>query len=181
MKVGDRVSAIDEDITGHVIKIEGDLITIESDGFEMDFSHKELIVESEGLGHTLFKDSDVDEIIKQKESDDKPYKAQSKSHKEKYQHIMEVDLHAHQLARSTQGMTKHQILNLQIDTIKYKIDFAIKKNIQKVVFIHGVGEGVLKIELDYLLSTYDNLKFYDADFKKYGYGATEIFIFQNSN
>ncbi len=180
MKVGDKVSAIDEDVTGYVVKISGDEVTIESDGFEMDFSKKELIIEpTKGLGHSLFNHADLDSIIKEKESDDKPYARKSKTVKDKYQHVMEVDLHAHQLTGSTKGMTKHQILNLQIDTVKHKIDFAIKKNIQKIVFIHGVGEGVLKMELDYLFSTYDNLKFYDADFKKYGYGATEIYIFQN--
>jgi hypothetical protein len=28
-----------------------------------------------------------------------------------------------------------------------------------------------------MLRGYDNLKFYPADFKKYGYGATEVYIF----
>lgn len=182
MKVGDKVSALDEDITGHIIKISGEDVTIESDGFEMEFSKKELIiVPSKGMGHSLFKEGDLDSIIREKESHDKPYVRKSKTAKDKYEHVMEVDLHAHQLTGSTKGMSKHQILNLQIDTVKHKIEFAVKKNIQKVVFIHGVGEGVLKMELDYLFSTYDNLKFYDADFKKYGYGATEVYIFQNIN
>ena len=47
------------------------------------------------------------------------------------------------------------------------------------VFIHGVGEGVLKLELEYLFSRYDNVKFYDADYQKYGLGATEVYIYQN--
>ena len=59
------------------------------------------------------------------------------------------------------------------------MDFAIRKRIQKLVFIHGVGEGVLKSELDFLLGRYDNLKFYDADYQKYGVGATEVYFFQN--
>ena len=48
-----------------------------------------------------------------------------------------------------------------------------------IVFIHGVGEGVLKEELGYLFRKYDNVKFYDADYQKYGLGATEVYIFQN--
>jgi hypothetical protein len=56
----------------------------------------------------------------------------------------------------------------------------MRKRIQKIVFIHGVGEGILKAELDFLLGRYDNLKFYDADYQKYGLGATEVYFFQNS-
>jgi dsDNA-specific endonuclease/ATPase MutS2 len=56
----------------------------------------------------------------------------------------------------------------------------MRKRIQKVVFIHGKGAGVLQEELKYLFGRYDNVKYYDADYKKYGLGATEVYIFQNS-
>ncbi|MEX0273541.1 MAG: Smr/MutS family protein, partial [Flavobacteriaceae bacterium] len=47
------------------------------------------------------------------------------------------------------------------------------------VFIHGVGEGVLREELQYLFRRYDNVEYYDADYQQYGLGATEVYIFQN--
>ena len=92
---------------------------------------------------------------------------------------MEVDLHINQLVKSSRGMSNHEMLNLQLDTARHKLEFAIRKRIQKVVFIHGVGEGVLKMELEYLLGRYANVKFYDADYQKYGLGATEVYILQN--
>ena len=92
---------------------------------------------------------------------------------------MEVDLHINQLVRSTKGMSKHDMLTLQLDTAKRRLEFAINKRIQKVVFIHGVGEGVLKTELEYLFGRYNNVKFYDANYQKYGLGATEVYIYQN--
>ena len=73
------------------------------------------------------------------------------------------------------------MLNLQLETAKRQLEFAIRKRIQKVVFIHGVGEGVLKEELKYLFNRYDNVAFYDAEYKKYGLGATEVYIYQNTN
>ncbi|HET8809171.1 MAG TPA: Smr/MutS family protein, partial [Flavobacteriaceae bacterium] len=100
--------------------------------------------------------------------------------KERNLPAMEVDLHIHQLVNSTKNLTNFDMLNLQLDTAKRQLDFAIKKRIQKVVFIHGVGEGVLRAELESLFRRYDNLKFYDADYQKYGLGATEVYIFQNS-
>ncbi|WP_417936395.1 Smr/MutS family protein [Flagellimonas onchidii] len=94
---------------------------------------------------------------------------------------MEVDLHVSQLIKNTKGMGNFEILNLQLATAKRQLEFAIQKRIQKVVFIHGVGEGVLKEELYYLFKKYDNLKWYDADYQKYGLGATEVYIFQKVN
>ena len=40
-------------------------------------------------------------------------------------------------------MQNYDMLNLQLDTAKRRLDFAISKRIQRVVFIHGVGEGFL--------------------------------------
>ena len=92
---------------------------------------------------------------------------------------MEVDLHIHQLVKSYKKFSKHEILTLQLDTAKRQLQFAMRKRIQKVVFIHGVGEGVLKLELEYLFKQYDNIKFYDANYQKYGLGATEVYIYQS--
>jgi len=92
---------------------------------------------------------------------------------------MEVDLHIHHLTKSNKGMSNYDMLNIQIETAKRQLEFAMRKRIQKVVFIHGVGEGVLKEELKYLFGRYDNVKYYDADYQKYGLGATEVYIFQN--
>ena len=92
---------------------------------------------------------------------------------------MEVDLHIGKLVPRTGGLSNFEILNIQMDTAKRQLEFAMKKRVQKVVFIHGVGEGVLKAELETLFHRYENVKFYDADYQKYGLGATEVYIFQN--
>ena len=80
--------------------------------------------------------------------------------------------------KSIRNLDNYDILNLQLDTAKSKIEFAISKRILKIVFIHGVGEGILKSELQSLLNKYP-VKHYDASYKKYGLGATEVYIFQN--
>ena len=93
--------------------------------------------------------------------------------------MVEVDLHIHQLTKTVKGMSNYEMLNLQLDTAKRQLEFAITKRIQKVVFIHGVGEGVLREELYTLFRRYENVKYYDADYRKYGLGATEVYIYQN--
>ena len=83
------------------------------------------------------------------------------------------------IGKELAGMQNHEMLNLQIETAKRRLEFAIQNRIQRIVFIHGVGEGVLKLELEYLFKRYEGLKFYDANYQKYGQGATEVYIFQS--
>ena len=48
---------------------------------------------------------------------------------------------------------------------------------QKIVFIHGKGEGVLKKAiLSDLKTRYSTMNYQDASFKEYGFGATMITI-----
>jgi len=178
-KVGDNVSVIDDNIDGTIVEIVLNRVTIEtSDGFEMQFSKSEIVKQSP-MGHSLFQNTDLSEVIKEKEQSKKRRTARVKP-KERSQPMMEVDLHIHQITTSHKRMTNHDILTHQLDTARHKLEYAIKNNIQKIVFIHGVGEGVLKMELEYLFGRYDNVKFYAADYKKYGLGATEVYVFQNA-
>ena len=66
-----------------------------------------------------------------------------------------------------------------MDGAKHKLEFAIRKKIQRIVFIHGIGEGVLRAELEFLIGRYEDLKCYDADYQKYGRGALEVYIPQS--
>ena len=180
-KVGDAVLVIDEDLSGTITDIKGNLVTIlTKDGFPLEFQTSEIVKNkpSQDFKKEVFSHSNLDEVISEKEKPSRKQTPKTKA-KERYQPTMEVDLHIHQLVSSTKGMTNHDILTLQLDTARHKLEFAIEKRIQKVVFIHGVGEGVLKIELDYLFGRYNNVKFYDANFQKYGLGATEVYIYQN--
>lgn len=178
--VGDAVSVLDEDLKGTIVNMVGNNVIIETtDGFELEFSKNELIkVETDSVLKTnVFTKSSLEEVVLQKNSSKK--KSIKVKPKERFQPIFEVDLHIHQLTNSIKGMTNHDMLTLQLETAKRKLEFAINKGIQKIVFIHGVGEGVLKLELDYLFKRYKNVKFYAANYQKYGLGATEVYIYKN--
>ncbi len=179
MEKGDKVSVLDDAISGVVTAVNGDEVTIvTADGFELDFLKKELIVMDGSLSKKKLSQMDVSSIISEKEHK-KPGKTVRIKPKERSLPPMEVDLHINQLVPKTRGMDNYEMLTLQLDTAKRQLDFVISKRIQKVVFIHGVGEGVLRTELEYLFNRYENVKFYDADYQKYGRGATEVYIFQN--
>ena len=180
-KLGDYVLVLDEDLSGEIKKITDKTISIETnDGFLIDFQSHELVrkhkdhsIKSDVFSHASFSD-----VVSEKETPKRKQQTKKRA-KDRYEPTMEVDLHINQLVNNSKGMSNHDMLTLQLDTAKRKLEFAISKRIQKIVFIHGVGEGVLKIELEYLFGRYDNVKFYDANYQKYGLGATEVYIYQN--
>ena len=178
--IGDTVAVLDEAISGRIVNLgESSANILTSDGFEMTFNLNDLIIEAQdGMDTALFSKTSLQTVLKDKEPV-KRHKTGGKKVKERYEPTMEVDLHIHQLVKSQRGMTKHDILTTQLETAKHKLDFAISKRIQKIVFIHGVGEGILKLELQYLFDRFNNVKYYDANYQKYGLGATEVYIFQN--
>ncbi|WP_084549394.1 Smr/MutS family protein [Aquimarina spongiae] len=180
MKIGDIVSVLDEPITGKVIEINALEVTIASeDGFDMTFLKSEVVkIESQEMIIPSYEE--VHENLQDKEIfKKKPKRKSSIKSKERHLPPMEVDLHIDKLIKSTKGMTNHDMVTLQLDTAKRQLDFAIQKRIPKIVFIHGVGQGVLKEELKYLFGRYDNVRISDANYRKYGLGAMEVYILQN--
>jgi hypothetical protein len=89
----------------------------------------------------------------------------------------EVDLHIDKLIDNIEAVSDAGKLKLQLDFCKQCIESAIEHSYKKVVFIHGVGVGILKMEIHKLLKQYDDLEYRDAPIAKYGIGATEVLLF----
>lgn len=177
--IGDKVSVLDDNLNGKVIAIKQNGITIlTEEGFELNFSEKELIrIEASEEFLQNVATSNFSSAKKEKEQPKaRSFVKEKKSKKDEF--VLEIDLHIEKLVPNKRGMSNYDILTLQTETVKRQIDFAIRNRIPRIVFIHGVGEGVLKAELDFLLGRYDNLTFQDANYQKYGLGATEVYFLQ---
>ena len=91
--------------------------------------------------------------------------------------ILEIDLHASELLDDTRGMSNSEILNYQLDKFREVMNQYRSKREQRIVFIHGKGDGVLrKALLDELKRKYSSCKAQDASFQEYGFGATLVTI-----
>ncbi|WP_298951304.1 Smr/MutS family protein [uncultured Nonlabens sp.] len=169
---GDRVLVLDDEFGGVVAFAKAEQITIlTDDDIEITYNSSELILDRS------FK---VSNFTPKEEPAPKKSKVRQVSRKKAaFIPAVEIDLHVHQLVKSERGMDAYDKLNLQVDTARHKIEWAIQNRVPKLVFIHGVGQGVLKEELNFLFQRYSQIKFYDADYQKYGKGATEIYIHQN--
>ena len=175
--IGKKVAVLDDILKGVIVSLNGQVVGIkDDDGMVYEYNQNELVVIEEDQ-HQLSKYSDINNPLFNDKLQDQKVKGSSFK-KENNEVILEVDLHINQLIKSTTGMDNFEMLSLQLETAKRKIEYAISKRISKIIFIHGVGEGVLKSELHYLFGRYP-VRFYDASYKKYGLGATEVYMFQN--
>lgn len=180
--VGDRVEVLDDAFTGTIIKIKPSEIIVEtSDGFELSYQAHELILVGEGSEiRKASKISDI-EVAKADKVFKNPHRVNTEKKSKKEEFVLEVDLHIEKLVKSFKHMSNFDILNIQMDTARGQLEFAIKNRIPKIVFIHGMGEGVLKSELEFLFGRYSEIVFQEANYRKYGLGATEVYIKQNPN
>ncbi len=178
-EIGNKVVVIDDVVRGEIFGFQDDLVLVKGeDGMEYQFLKTELVkigVEQKELSKYL---NINNTILKDKIGKERSKK--SNFVKSKNEVVMEVDLHAEKLLKSTRGMDNYDILSFQIEKAKQKLEYCLSKKISKIVFIHGVGEGVLKTELNYLLNRYP-VKYYEASYQKYGMGATEVYVYQNPN
>ena len=176
--IGKKVAVLDDILKGVIVSLNGQVVGIkDDDGMVYEYNQNELVVIEEDQ-HQLSKYSDINNPLFNDKLQDQKVKGSSFK-KENNEVILEVDLHINQLIKSTTGMDNFEMLSLQLETAERKIEYAISKRISKIIFIHGVGEGVLKSELHYLFGRYP-VRFYDASYKKYGLGATEVYVFQNT-
>ena len=124
--------------------------------------------------------SRIEEAIKMKKAADrerrKPVIKRKKASKQNGD-VIEVDLHIHELVDNTRGLSNADMLNLQVDEFRRVMDENLKNKGQKIVFIHGKGEGVLRQALlKELNHRYKGHDVQDASFREYGFGATQVTI-----
>lgn len=91
--------------------------------------------------------------------------------------IIEIDLHITELLDNTNGLSSADMLEYQLRKFDEVMDENKQHKGQKIVFIHGKGDGVLKNAiLKELRTKYKTAYFQDASFREYGYGATMVTI-----
>lgn len=90
--------------------------------------------------------------------------------------LLEIDLHIHKLLETTTGMTNGEILDHQLGTFQKILLENKKYKGKRIVFIHGVGNGVLKQRIRHELQKHPNYTVQDASFQEYGWGATMVII-----
>lgn len=117
------------------------------------------------------------ELLKVTESKKEDKESTPIPKKSKYNEIDEIDLHIENIVDHHAGLSNGEIVEIQMGRFETALETAIRSNSNRIVFIHGVGNGKLKHELRKKLDRkYPDHKYQDASFKEYGYGATLVYL-----
>lgn len=87
-----------------------------------------------------------------------------------------VDLHIAELVDNIAGLSSHDMFNIQMDTFRKTLDSAIENEYNKVTYIHGVGNGVLKNAIVKELEHYETTSNRMASISKFGVGAIDVLL-----
>lgn len=166
-EIGDRVAILNENWIGKIIHANAiNVVVIDEFGLEFTFPLTEVIpvnkLKVENIKSIPVKEEKLAKrkpILKQKNM------------------VLEVDLHIHQITSRDKYLTNFEKMSIQLNHVKERITYARKNNIQKIIFIHGIGTGKLKEELYYLLKNY-NCTINDASYQQYGKGAMEVYFYK---
>ena len=124
----------------------------------------------------LISNEDIQKVIREKEGPSRRPRIQRIAKKEK-DDILEVDLHINELLDTTAGMSNKEMLDYQMSKFREVMNENKNKKRQKIVFIHGKGDGVLKNEITKAIrKEYKKTDYQDASFQEYGFGATMVII-----
>lgn len=135
------------------------------------------IVENDIPVRQVFADAEsLQQALMQKKTEDKT-KPQPIVKQPRKNDIIEVDLHINELLDNTTGMSNSEMLDYQLDVFRKTLEEYKAKKGQRIVFIHGKGDGVLRNALlKELKSKYKTYSSQDASFREYGFGATMVTI-----
>ena len=146
----------------------------ENDYFDEPSMLVNLVEEKEKQTLSKISSKEIKEAIFSKEKTEQKPKSPKSQQKN---NIIEIDLHINELLDSTAGMSNADMLQYQTDKFHTVLSENQHKKGQKIVFIHGKGEGVLRKEIENQLKTkYKGYYFQDASFREYGFGATMVTI-----
>lgn len=169
MELGSTVKFLNENLTGVITKLNKNLVTVMcEDGFERTTTLAEL-VSYKKTHHQKLKNTKP----KVKKSDLINKKGTPVIQKVKEGHI---DLHIEELLDDHRNMTNGEIMLLQLRKFEEKMTYAIRNHYDRLIVVHGVGEGVLRSEIHHRLVKKYPYEFMDAPYQEYGRGATLILL-----
>jgi hypothetical protein len=179
-KLGEKVGFLSEQGTAKILEFlpNQKIRLIDNEGFEQIRLSSELIT-LHSLNYQL--ESTSLPLNKEPISKRKNMQFSVKIENNKKTSIWEIDLHIENLLDNAKYLTNTEILLKQMSNFKNTFLKAYDKRIQKLVVIHGVGEGVLKNEIRSYLSKQENIEYFDASYLEYGKGATEVRFKHTSN
>jgi DNA-nicking Smr family endonuclease len=187
---GDRVRFLNDVGEATVVQMvsANEVLVIDDTEFEYTYPVAELIAienrsreeqaykqSAPGTHEILYRNVDQDAAKKAEKQFKGKYKEREEGNVRFKDSVVEVDLHIHELVETEAGLDPAAMLDVQMQHFERMMLRAEREKLSRVVFIHGVGQGVLRAEIrKHLELYYPYAQYLDARYEEYGYGATEV-------
>lgn len=163
MKIGDRVSVIDEDLSGKIISILGDEIQLKDEhGFEYFFHQSRVVVQNEAFYHNI-------SVIQKEETTKNISKKHAKNE-------MVLDLHFDKLVKKSQEYDSWERLFIQKEKLQETLNFCRANKIKNLEIIHGLGDGTLQNMVYEVLKSSAHIEFEENEFFKHSSTSVKVII-----
>lgn len=163
MKIGDKVSVIDEDLSGTVTSVHGKkVVFIDEHGFTHQFPTEKLVVQNLELYDGI--------NIQHKKETSKPV---SKKHSKNLQIL---DLHFEKLVENPADYDSFERLFIQKEKLLEKLDYCRENNLKKLEIIHGVGDGTLQRMVFDVLESTTGIEFHNKEILHHQSSAVLVYF-----
>ena len=161
MKIGNKVSVVDEDLSGVITSVNGNIVVFKDEyGFTYQYPKEKLVPKDAEIYENI-------KIIKKAE----PKKVVSKKHDKS---PLILDLHFQNLVKNPHDYDSFERLFLQKEKLIQTINFCRKNNLKRLEIVHGIGDGVLQNLVWDVLESQPNLDFYNKEILHHQSGAVMV-------
>mgnify|MGYP000867410903 CR=1 FL=1 len=161
MKIGDKVSVVDEDLSGMITSVKENMIVFKDEyGFTHQYPAQKVVPKNADLYAGV-------PVVKKPE----PRKNISKKHDKS---PMVLDLHFQNLVKNPHDYDSFERLFIQKERLIETLNFCRKNNLKKLEIIHGIGDGVLQRMVWDVLESQTKLDFYNKDILHHQSGAVLV-------
>jgi len=161
MKIGDKVSVVDEDLSGVITSVNGNIVVFKDGyGFTHQYPKEKLVPKISDFYENI-------KVIKKAE----PQKTISKKH---HKNLLVLDLHFDNLVKNPHDYDSFERLFIQKEKLLEVIAFCRKNHLKRLEIVHGIGDGTLQKLVWDTLESQTNLDFYNKEILHHQSGAVMV-------
>ena len=161
MKIGDKVSVVDEDLSGVVTSVKGNIVVFKDEyGFTHQYKEEKLVPKISDFYENI-------KVVKKAE----PKKMISKKH---HKNLLVLDLHFENLVKNPNDYDSFERLFIQKEKLLEVISFCRKNHLKRLEIVHGIGDGTLQRMVFDVLESQTNLDFYNKEILHHQSGAVMV-------
>lgn len=161
MKIGDKVSVVDEDLSGAVTSVKGNIVIFKDEyGFTYQYPKEKLVPKNSDIYENI-------NIVQKAE----PKKNISKKHQK---NALVLDLHFHNLVKNPNDYDSFERLFIQKERLLETLSFCRKNHLKRLEIVHGIGDGVLQRMVWDILESQTGLDFYNKEILHHQSGAVMV-------